>query len=431
MPRSLLVTALLLALATPAFAQDPSPEIQAQVDTASAQIQKLKDEIAALQKDLNSTTAQKQTLQNAIKALDLQIQKLQKSVTLTTTQMSQKDKEISTLSGDIRTTEEKMGDAKGGIAASLRRLGQTDQEELIIALFGGGTLSGFFDEAVNLASLRSDLQNRVEDLGALRSDLRVSKTSAEARRQELARLKSNLTEQKQGVTTAKADQTTLLTQTKSKESEYQKLIAQKEDEQKSFESELVRLAVGLGPADTSSVPGAARGILSWPLDNVRNSLCAVGIKNGESCFTQYFGNTTFSQSGAYSGNGHNGIDFRASVGTPVRAALSGVVQEINLGAVKNCQYGKWVLVKHKNGLTTLYAHLSNISVSKGQSVGTGELVGYAGNTGYATGPHLHFTVYVSSAVSFKQYTCNSGYTAFIPVAPLNAYLNPLSYLPGL
>ena len=178
MPRSLLVTALLLALATPAFAQDPSPEIQAQVDTASAQIQKLKDEIAALQKDLNSTTAQKQTLQNAIKALDLQIQKLQKSVTLTTTQMSQKDKEISTLSGDIRTTEEKMGDAKGGIAASLRRLGQTDQEELIIALFGGGTLSGFFDEAVNLASLRSDLQNRVEDLGALRSDLRAPRPGA-------------------------------------------------------------------------------------------------------------------------------------------------------------------------------------------------------------------------------------------------------------
>ncbi len=56
---------------------------------------------------------------------------------------------------------------------------------------------------------------------------------------------------------------------------------------------------------------------------------------------------------------------------------------------------------------------------------------YSGDTGYATGPHLHLTVYIASAVTFKQYTCNSGATAYIPIVPLNAYLNPLSYLPAL
>ena len=88
----------------------------------------------------------------------------------------------------------------------------------------------------------------------------------------------------------------------------------------------------------------------------------------------------------------------------------------------------WVLVRHGNGLTTLYAHLSSISVSKGQSVLTGQLLGHSGNTGYATGPHLHFTVYASDAVQFKQYTCRSGPTVTVPISAYSAYLNPMDYL---
>ncbi len=151
---------------------------------------------------------------------------------------------------------------------------------------------------------------------------------------------------------------------------------------------------------------------------------------GQSCITQYFGNTAFSRTAAYKGQGHNGIDLRASVGTPVKAALTGTVQEINLGTAPNCQYGKWVLIKHNNGLTTLYAHLSSISVVPGQAVSTGQLIGYSGQTGYATGPHLHFTVYVSSGVTFTQYKCNSGASVKLPISPFNGYLNPINYLPG-
>ncbi len=336
---------------------DTPADVQAQIDASNAQITQLRAEIAALQKNLNATTEQKQTLQNAINALNLNIQKLQKSITLTQTQIKQKDGEIGQLSGTIQTTAQRIEESQTQVADSLRELQTLDAQPFLMVLLGNGTLSSFFDDAASLESVRTGLQEHIHTLAGLKTDLEQNKTAAEGKRKELSSLNSNLGQQKQGLTIAKTQQSTLLEQTKSKESAYQALIAQKQAEEASFEAALIKLAQGLGPADTGSAPVPQKGILAWPLDNIR--------------ITQYFGNTAFAQAGAYNGQGHNGVDFGASIGTPVKAALSGTVQEINQGAVKYCQYGKWVLVRHDNGLSTLYAHLSNIVVTKGQRVDTG------------------------------------------------------------
>ena len=65
-------------------------------------------------------------------------------------------------------------------------------------------------------------------------------------------------------------------------------------------------------------------------------------------------------------------------------------------------YGKFIVVKHYNGLTTLYAHLSNYAVKAGDEVSRGQLIGYMGKTGYATGTHLHFTVYDSTTFKIQE-----------------------------
>ena len=83
---------------------------------------------------------------------------------------------------------------------------------------------------------------------------------------------------------------------------------------------------------------------------------------------------------------HTGLDVAAPTGTPIRAAASGVVALISSGG----PYGNAVLVAHADGLTTFYAHMSSIAVSRGQQVQTGGLLGAVGSTGWSTGPHLHF-----------------------------------------
>lgn len=86
--------------------------------------------------------------------------------------------------------------------------------------------------------------------------------------------------------------------------------------------------------------------------------------------------------------GHSGIDYRVNVGTPVRVAASGVVILISTGWSGG--YGNEIVISHGGGAATRYAHLSKFNVSTGQTVSQGDTIGYSGNSGRSTGPHLHF-----------------------------------------
>jgi murein DD-endopeptidase MepM/ murein hydrolase activator NlpD len=86
---------------------------------------------------------------------------------------------------------------------------------------------------------------------------------------------------------------------------------------------------------------------------------------------------------------HTGIDLRADTGTTVMASLDGVISVI----AENWLYGKYIIMTHDNGYKTLYAHLNSYSVNRGDRVARGRKIGESGNTGYSTGPHLHFSIY--------------------------------------
>ena len=90
------------------------------------------------------------------------------------------------------------------------------------------------------------------------------------------------------------------------------------------------------------------------------------------------------------GKFHSGIDIEAPYGTPVRAAADGEATGESMGA----GYGKQVVLNHGHDLLTVYGHLSAIAVLPGQHVTRGQVIGYVGQSGHATGPHLHYEVRV-------------------------------------
>jgi murein DD-endopeptidase MepM/ murein hydrolase activator NlpD len=91
---------------------------------------------------------------------------------------------------------------------------------------------------------------------------------------------------------------------------------------------------------------------------------------------------------------HEGIDFAAAMGTPIRAAADGV---IDFAGVQN-GYGNVVMIKHWSGYSTVYGHMSRFAsgIRKGEKVNQGDVIGYVGMTGWATGPHLHYEFRVNN-----------------------------------
>jgi murein DD-endopeptidase MepM/ murein hydrolase activator NlpD len=87
---------------------------------------------------------------------------------------------------------------------------------------------------------------------------------------------------------------------------------------------------------------------------------------------------------------HEGIDLAAPTGTPIYAASDGIV----VGATANGGYGNWIRIDHPRKLSTVYGHLSEfaLGIKEGAEVSQGDLIGFVGNTGRSTGPHLHFEI---------------------------------------
>ena len=90
---------------------------------------------------------------------------------------------------------------------------------------------------------------------------------------------------------------------------------------------------------------------------------------------------------------HNGVDLANNQGTPIYAARSGKVTVATYGGT----YGYYVTINHGDGYSSLYAHMTHYTVSKGQTVKKGQIIGYMGSTGRSTGPHLHFSIFYNGS----------------------------------
>lgn len=410
----------LFAVALPSARADLVDELKSKINERNKVIQDLEKEIAEYQTQVEKTSAQGKTLKNKIAALELTRKKLSAEVKAIENKVARATLSIQELDIQISDAELTISRELAAIASTLE---QTDREEstsFVETLLNYHSISSFLDRVESLSQLNQGLKAELQKVRSLKIDLESKKSEVQGKRKELINLATDLSDKRKVAEYNKAQTNKLLTQTKNQEANYRKALQEKQALRDAFERELLDYESQLKFAiDPTSLPRTGTGVLKWPLDSVK--------------ITQQFGDTEFSRSHpqAYRGQGHNGIDLKAVIGTPVKAALSGVV--VSIGdtdtACPNASYGRWVLIEHGNGLSTLYAHLSVIRVASGQNIGTGEIVGFSGETGYATGPHLHFTVYASQGVkilSRQSKICNAKYT--MPVASFNAYLNPLLYL---
>lgn len=435
MPRALtacLVAIFLLPLLV--FAQD-ADEIRDQIREINRERESIDAEIAKYQQQLEALSHEKQTLQTAIGTLDVSRSQTQAQINSIQKKIAAANLRLNELSLEMRDTESVIALDRAALAESLRTMQAASETSLIEQLMAANDLADAWVAADQLSSLNSALRAHTIALTKAKEALATQQQSVSATKTDLSKSNAELSGQKAALDANRQEKAALLSETQASEAAYQALLATKRAERAAVEQELSSLEQSLRVTlDPDAIPDAGSGILAYPVDT--------------HVITQGFGLTPFAKGGAYGYDAqgrpkpHTGIDFGIPVGTPVKAALSGTVRGWgNTDAIRGCySFGKWILIDHENGLSTAYLHLSNISVKKGQEVSTGDIIGNSGNTGYSTGPHLHFSVYAQQGVQMMNlgtWYAQNGRTpttacakggAIIPVASPDAYLDPMDYL---
>jgi len=392
------------------FAQT-AQELNNKISQKNSDIEKLEQEIKSYQNQLNSLGQQKNSLAVSLKELDLNAKKLSADIALTQNKIEKTNLKIEGLSSQILTKEDAIYNDFEAIKLDLKRINEIEISNVTETLLSKNNFTEVWNDIDNMMSVREKIREKISELKLVKGELEGTIKDTTDARNELLVLKSKLADQKKIVDQNTKEKNKLLTQTKNSEANYQNLLKDRLAKKEAFEKELEQYESQLKYIlDPSRLPG--KGVLSWPLDYVY--------------ITSPFGSRW--------GSVHNGMDLRAAVGTPVKAAADGIVAGTGDTDVQcaGVSFGKFILIKYDNGLASTYGHLSLIRASKGQRVSRGEVVGYSGNTGYSTGPHLHVGIYPKDAVNVKTLPSKScpGKVLTQPIAATNAYLNPAIYFPS-
>ncbi|MBA3733022.1 peptidoglycan DD-metalloendopeptidase family protein [Patescibacteria group bacterium] len=394
--------------------------LQSKIDERNNQIKQLELEIKQYNTEVTNAGKQATTLKNTLNTLDLTKKKITTDIKITDSKISKTLLTIDQLEQNINNTEAHIQLNKNAIISALKNTQAIDDIGIIQLVLSNNNISELWTDIDNLRQFQAIIKTKSNELTTLQNDLVNKQSNMKSQKDTLVNLKQDLSGKKEVVESTTKEKATLLAVTKNKEQTFIQLVKTKEEQKAQFEKELYEYESQLHYAvDKGSYPGPRNGVLSWPVDNV--------------FITQRFGRTVGAEK-LYTSGSHNGVDFRATMGTRIKNVLDGtVVGSGNTDAYPGCySFGKWVMVKHDNGLSTIFGHLSVISVSTGDRLAIGDLIGFSGNTGYSTGPHLHISVYATQGVRIEKYVNSIGCKqATMPLADIKAYLDPLAYFPNL
>lgn len=391
-------------------------QLKSKITQKDSDIAKLEQEIKAYQGELDSLGAQKNSLSRSLKELDLTRKKLVADINVTQKKIDKTNLKIQSLSSDIGVKEDTIQNNTESIKLGIKKTNEFELGNVLQILLSEDNFTLMWNDIDNIVTVRDKIRENITQLKQAKGALEGTRQETINAKNELTRLKSKLSDQKKIVVQNTNDKNKLLKQTKNSEANYQKLMKDQLAKKLAFEKELRDFESQLQfILDPSKLPNA--GVLSWPLDSI--------------FVTQQFGAKTGPHR-TYA-NGHSGTDFRARTPLPVKAMADGVVKGFGDTDIScpGVSFGRWIFIKYNNGLSSTYGHLSWIKATNDQVVKRGEVVGYTGGTGRVTGPHLHVSLYVSSAVKVQTLPSLScpGKILTQPIAPINAYLDPMYYLP--
>ena len=369
-----LVLAFILALSVmlPASADLLSDKTQ--------ELKKLRDQIEAQQKQLDGVRQRKATLQNQLDILDGQIKLSELQLQALSSQIDTVNLTMSQTNGELVAAEIQIFEKKKVLREAIKEVYMRSRSGLLEVLIGSSNLSDFISQIEYVSTIESRITGNISALQTLNEKLKGKKGELEAADKQLKGLQASKQLEQNSLDAQSNAKKSILHDTKLTEAEYQKKIEAAIIEQKRMENEIARLAA----SSRRGVLNEGKYSLLWPTSS---NLITAGFQDGD--YKARFKMT------------HNAIDIGTPQGTPIKVPADAYVLKVKFDGSSAYSY---IMLDHGNGMVTVYGHVSSVSVSTGQFVPVGSVIGTTGGTpgstgaGWlTTGPHLHFEVWLNGA----------------------------------
>lgn len=346
-------------------------------------IKQLEDTMATYKKNIEQKRLEAVSLKNQTSILENRIAQAETDIILTEERISELGLEIRSLEIAMEDKQSAIDRQKAIITKIIQNLHANDQQNIVEILLTNDSFAEFYNQAKYLENVYADLGRSVKSFRLAREDLSIKKAALDEKKIKLVELKSQLVNKKSDYSDQVNVKKNLYAKTQASEAKFQTLLDSLRNQYQVIEGEVRSYEdqVRKKMAELDRFKGLNTDlVLSWPVPS-RYITCPFHDPN-------YPYKHVFE---------HSAIDIRASQGTAIKAAAPGYIARAKRCTTSACY--SYVLIIHTSSISTLYGHMSSISVKDDQFVDRGDIIGYSGGTPgtvgagpFVTGPHLHFEV---------------------------------------
>lgn len=363
--------------------QSKLDKINQNIEEAQKELDSLDDQVADKKAYSDALMKKIDLLQDKLDALESNRDDLQNEIDAVQKRIDETQADINQAEKEIEKKEQEFDGVYEEYCQRLRAMYISGNVSMLEVLLESGDISSILTRAEMVKSVSEqdsatldDLMTKMEEINKEREELANNKIqlgkdkdSLNSRKQELQKSIDEYNSSKAELNAEVEECNAALASLDDKRSEVKETLNVNQEQKRQIEAEINNALSGSGsnkPGSGNYNPGT--GQLAYPTSYRQISAGYPNYSNG-----------------SY----HGGVDWPCPTGTAVHASDSGVVV---IAKKLTYSYGQYILIDHGNGLSTLYAHNSSLVVGVGDKVSKGQIIAYSGESGNATGPHVHFEV---------------------------------------
>lgn len=360
-------------------------------------IKELQDTQSKLKDEMDKLSSLKQDTAAYISQLDEQQRRLNEEIGILNEEIAETESRIESAELELKETTERLNAQKESMALRIRFIYEADKGGIIETLCQSENLADLLNNVEYIQQISSADRQKLEEFTALYDEVQAQKTALEEEAKLLQAQKDSLNQDVAAGQQLISDKTQQITayeaqisSASQKVEDLSKDVSGLKAAIKAEEDKIAAIEAELKRKEEEARRKAAENNKEYKIKSI-GELSFLWPVPSSSRVTSYFGDREAPVDGA--STNHKGIDIGASEGSAIKAAESGTV----VISTYSQSAGNYVMISHGGGIYTVYMHMSEVYVSEDQEVSRGETIGTVGNTGYSTGPHLHFGIRIDGS----------------------------------